>query len=213
MLFRSIITHNYEEAQKYCDTICFLEDGRVVDGKNFEGAKQAQTKLQTSSGKIKLIKGLAEEGLDEIEQKLITENRAQRMQRSLRLSKGPAIGFIPTDRKYTGSNPNLTIEQMLTSALDIPENQKPDAARKMIAASGVNIQPQEKCSCLSGGMLQKLMIEREFYQNPKSLILCNPLQGLDAKTCEKTCERIQKAAREGAEVLILSYGEFPMEEV
>ena len=204
-----IITHNYDEAKKYCDTIDYLEDGVLVQEKTLEQVRPFdRDRSSGSTGKITLIKGLAEDGLDDMEKKLIAENR---IPGSLRHSKGPSTGFIPTDRKYTGSNPNLTIEQMLTAALDIPENQKPDVARKMIEASGVNILPHEKCSCLSGGMLQKLMIEREFYQNPKSLILCNPLQGLDVKTCQKTCERIQEAAQNGATVLILSYGAFPSE--
>ena len=217
-----VITHNYDEAKKYCDTVDYLEDGVLVLKKELDQVQPFESLRDRRSGnteKIKLITGLPQNKLDEMEKKLIAERRSHRTKRthstkrSLSLSKGPSIGFIPTDRKYTGSNPNLTIEQMLTAALDIPENQKPDVARKMIEASGVNIQPQEKCSCLSGGMLQKLMIEREFYNNPKSLILCNPLQGLDVKTCRKTCERIQKAAQEGADVLVLSYGEFPLEEV
>ena len=212
-----VITHNYEEAKKYCDTVDYLEDGVLVLKKELDQVRPFESLRESFAsrtqqvffenlhkdrikGKIKIIKRLAQDRLDEMEKKLLAE-------------KGPSTGFIPTDRKYTGSNPNLTIEQMLTAALDIPENQKPDVARKMIEASGVNIQPNEKCLCLSGGMLQKLMLEREFYQNPKSLILCNPLQGLDVKTCRKTCERIQKAAQEGADVLVLSYGEFPLEEV
>ena len=203
-----VITHNYEEARNYCDTVDYLEDGVLVLKKELDQVQPfpprslslSKGAISSNSGSIKLITGLPQNKLDEMEKKLLAE-------------KGPSTGFIPTDRKYTGSNPNLTIEQMLTAALDIPEYQKPDVARKMIEASGVNIQPQEKCSCLSGGMLQKLMIEREFYQNPKSLILCNPLQGLDVKTCRKTCERIQKAAQEGADVLVLSYGAFPLEEV
>ena len=196
-----IITHNYDEAKKYCDTVDYLEDGILVRPFPPRSLSLSKGAISSNSGSIKLITGLAQNKLDEMEKKLILENRTR------------DVGIIPTDRKYTGSNPNLTIEQMLTAALDIPENQKPLVARKMIEASGVNIQPNEKCSCLSGGMLQRLMIEREFYNNPKSLILCNPLQGLDVKTCRKTCERIQKAAQEGADVLVLSYGAFPPEEV
>ena len=196
-----VITHNYDEAKKYCDTVDYLEDGILVRPFPPRSLSLSKGAISSNSGSIKLITGLAQNKLDEMEKKLILENRTR------------DVGIIPTDRKYTGSNPNLTIEQMLTAALDIPENQKPLVARKMIEASGVNIQPNEKCSCLSGGMLQKLMLEREFYNNPKSLILCNPLQGLDVKNCRKTCERIQKAAQEGADVLVLSYGAFPLEEV
>jgi len=223
-----IITHNYDEAQKYCDTIDFLEDGRLV--KDYaplehtlsveELNKQKQTAsdsedfnimgITVQKGKITLVRGLAEDGLDQLEKKLIGL-------RALRQAQGPQwlndkkLGIIPTDRKFTGSNPNLTIEQMLTSALKIPESQKADLALQMIKNSGVNIEAWEKCFCLSGGMLQKLMLEREFYDNPDFLILCNPLQGLDVETCKKICLRIHKAAQNGAYILILSYGAFPSE--
>ena len=95
---------------------------------------------------------------------------------------------------------------MLTSALDIPENQKLQAALDMINNAGVNITPSEKCKNLSGGMLQKLIFERELYKNPSFLLLCNPLQGLDTLTCNKTIERIKKTAQNGACVLVLSNG-------
>ena len=144
-----IITHNYDEAQKYCDTIDFLEDGKVIkDYKPLEhtlSVEELNNQKQVArnsedfnimgicvqKGKITLVKGLAEDGLDEFERKLIGL-------RALRQAQGPQglndkkLGIIPTDRKFTGSNPNLTIEQMLTAALEIPENQKPDIALQMI---------------------------------------------------------------------------------
>lgn len=197
-----IITHNYDEAEKYCDTIDYLEEGKLL--KDYSPINNQQAKVHDNTGgRITLIKGLAEDGLDTLEKSLI------QMRSNHEFSFKTAL--IPTDRKFTGSSPNLTIEQMLTSALDIPESQKPAAALKMIKSSGVDITPQEKCSSLSGGMLQKLMFERELYGNPELLILCNPLQGLDVNTCQKTCERIQKAAQNGAYILVLSYGAWPSE--
>ena len=211
-----IITHNYDEAENWCDTVDFLEDGCLVQKKQLEkitlettgaaktengqGLELPDLNIKLQKGKITLIQALAQEGLDELERKLTERNR-------LPLS----AALIPTDRKYKGSNPNLTVLQMLTAALDIPLKQKPDAALKMITAAGVNITPQEKCKNLSGGMLQKLLFERELYNNPKLLILCNPLQGLDAATCSRTCTRIRQAADNGAYVLVLSYGAFPSE--
>ena len=203
-----IITHNYDEAEKYCDTVDYIKDGKIVPADkpfdklgNHEPLENSMSK--NNNGRITLIKGLAEDGLDTLEKSLI------QMRSNHEFSFKTAL--IPTDRKFTGSSPNLTIEQMLTSALDIPENQKPAAALQMINSSGVDITPQEKCSSLSGGMLQKLMFERELYGNPELLILCNPLQGLDVNTCQRTCERIQKAAQNGAYVLVLSYGAWPSE--
>ena len=203
-----IITHNYDEAEKYCDTVDYIKDGKIVPADkpfdklgDYEPLGNPMSK--GNNGRITLIKGLAEDGLDTLEKSLI--NMRSHHEFAFKTA------LIPTDRKFTGSFPNLTIEQMLTSALDIPENQKPAAALQMINSSGVDITPQEKCSSLSGGMLQKLMFERELYGNPELLILCNPLQGLDVNTCQKTCERIQKAAQNGAYVLVLSYGAWPSE--
>lgn len=235
-----IITHNYDEATRYCQTIDYLEDGRVRELEQLEqftALRQAQEpqkldqgpqrlyqggKLEhgpqkvfsyrgqefyLAKGEITLIKGLALDGLDEMEEELLSLRQVQGPQKLAQ----EAIAFIPTDRKFTGSDPRLSIEQMLTSALDIPENLKRAAALQMIRLSGVDIEPDEKCSCLSGGMLQKLMFEREFYNNPELLILCNPLQGLDVQSCQTICKRLRTAAREGAYVLVLSYGAFPSE--
>ena len=203
-----IITHNYDEAEKYCDTVDYIKDGKIVPAGNpfdklGDHEPLGKPMSKDNNGRITLIKGLAEDGLDTLEKSLI--NMRSRHEFAFKTA------LIPTDRKFTGSSPNLTIEQMLTSALDIPESQKPAAALQMINSSGVDITPQEKCSSLSGGMLQKLMFERELYGNPELLILCNPLQGLDVNTCQKTCERIQKAAQNGAYVLVLSYGAWPSE--
>ena len=226
-----VITHNFDEAENYCDTIDFLDDGRLAEKKQLPSlsvsykSEDMTTKevlsfrdistihdrrqnriplfdvsFDVAKGAITLIKGLAEDGLDTLEE-VVTERALRKPRQN--------IGIIPTNRKYIGSNPNLTVEQMLTTALTIPEKEKPAAALEMIKNSGVDIQPHEKCSCLSGGMLQKLMFERELYNEPQYLILCNPLQGLDTATCTRTCTRIKDAAQRGAYVLILSYGAFP----
>ena len=200
-----VITHNFDEAENYCDTVDFLEEGRLAQKKELPALKVTYElkAAPDSKGTITLVKDLAEDELDKLEKKYIRD--------TLRQHKRGNTGIIPTDRKYTGSNPDLTVEQMLTAALKIPEKEKPAVALQMIKNSGVNIEPKEKCSCLSGGMLQKLMFERELYGEPASLILCNPFQGLDTQTCVRTCARIKQAAENGASVLILSHGK--LEEV
>lgn len=224
-----IITHNYQEAQKYCRTIHFLEDGKVFPfdpsknqlpdlnlNKSRASKKQKEEifnlcinnfSFEIQKGKITLIKGLAQDGLEELEKNLIAMRALKKFPQPL----NSTCGLIPTDRKFTASNPNLSIEQMLTAGLKIEEKQKTAAASQMISSSGVNINAEEKCSCLSGGMLQKLILEREFFSKPDFLILCNPLQGLDVETCQKICERIRNAAQQGVWVLVLSYGAFPSE--
>lgn len=187
-----LITHNMDEAEKYCDTIDFLEEGKLAPKKPLP-----KLNAKNRNDKITLIQDLTDDGQATLEKKLINW---------IVSSDRKSCAIIPTNRKYTASNPNLTVLQMLTSALDIPENQKLQAALEMINNAGVNITPSEKCKNLSGGMLQKLIFERELYKNPSFLLLCNPLQGLDTLTCNKTIERIKKTAQNGACVLVLANG-------
>ena len=187
-----LITHNMDEAEKYCDTIDFLEEGKLAPKKPLP-----KLNAKNRNDKITLIQDLTDDGQATLEKKLINW---------IVSSDRKSCAIIPTNRKYTASNPNLTVLQMLTSALDIPENQKLQAALDMINNAGVNITPSEKCKNLSGGMLQKLIFERELYNNPSFLLLCNPLQGLDTLTCNKTIERIKKTAQNGACVLVLANG-------
>lgn len=187
-----LITHNMDEAEKYCDTIDFLEEGKLAPKKPLP-----KLNAKNRNDKITLIQDLTDDGQATLEKKLINW---------IVSSDRKSCAIIPTNRKYTASNPNLTVLQMLTSALDIPENQKLQAALDMINNAGVNITPSEKCKNLSGGMLQKLIFERELYKNPSFLLLCNPLQGLDTLTCNKTIERIKKTAQNGACVLVLANG-------
>ena len=217
-----IITHNYKEAVDCCDTVDFLEDGHLVPKKELpllvEKKYLAEQKaglpqdnlldFRLENGKITLIQGLAEDGLTALE-KIVTGMEKNQQAWWKRFGRRSQVAIIPTDKKYTGSNPNLTIMQMLTAALEMPEKEKAAAALKMIKASGVNITPYEKCKNLSGGMLQKLLFERELFNDPELLILCNPLQGLDYNTSQKTYRRIKEAALKGSRILVLSYGAFP----
>ena len=82
---------------------------------------------------------------------------------------------------------------------------------KIIEKSKINISKEEKASALSGGMLQRLLINRELAGNPELLILCNPLQGLDKASCINIKNKLEKLAAENTAILILSNSEFPEE--
>ena len=78
------------------------------------------------------------------------------------------------------------------------------SVEKIIKAAKVNITPNEKVRNLSGGMLQRLILNRELYDTPDLIILCHPLQGLDFNSSNETCDIIEKAASNGAMVLVIS---------
>lgn len=116
--------------------------------------------------------------------------------------------IVPSDKTFRGSNPNLTVQEMLGVYRKSKEQIK--NAKKLIELAKVNIQPEEKCSSLSGGMLQRLVLERELSTDPKMVILCNPMHGLDIKSQSNLAKTITSLAKKGKAVLIVGAADFPM---
>lgn len=264
-----IITHSISEAQEYCDTISFIEDGIIKPdfipaeftvkthttsdtffSKNINHSNRIQFNHVTckpavqpgitdvsfsAKGKeITLIKGQSEDGLLTLENIITGMNTASAegiittlneegrilyscdlkhnrfTTRDLRKHSGFKTGIIPTDKKFRGSNPELKIETLLSR--DEPDTSKSKAfARTIIELSQIDIQINEKTSALSGGMLQRLIYNREICTNPQLLILAQPLQGLDSNAVSKISYNIRKLADKGTIVIILSSTDFPEE--
>ncbi len=184
--------------------------------------------LTVKYGEITAVSGLKEAALDTLEDlctgienayskgkalfygtdgscKNISISKGQLTSRFLR-KNGCAI--ISSDRTFRASNPKLTVEQMLTSF----DGRKNTAAlaQKLIDETQVNITPEDLCSSLSGGMQQRLIITREFSTDPKLLILCNPMQGLDVESQGKLAAKINAQAQKGKAVLIIGSADFPL---
>ena len=187
--------------------------------------------FSVAQGDIVFIQGLPEDGLQTLEN-LITgynlkfrkgsisifdneieiyntnlksqEYSIRHLRKGLSLKNGKSINFgiLPTDKKFRASDPKISIKQMLTL------NRPFINSLEMIKISNINITEKEKAANLSGGMLQRLLLNRELFNNPEVLILCNPMQGLDIEACELTCNKIKTAAENGAMVIILSTSDF-----
>lgn len=185
-------------------------------------------------GEITLISGLAEDGRETLEDAIcgmscakqegfleITDHSRHFSFRikngnftRRQLEKSPfTFGIIPSNKTFRGSNPNLTILQLLSSfnkrgsAACWSDNR--EKAEELIKKAGVNITYNDKADVLSGGMLQRLMLERELGKNPDILILCEPVQGLDSENVNKLCTRIKQISQEGKIIIVLSSSEFP----
>ena len=180
--------------------------------------------LCVESGKITLVKGYAEQGLSLLEDIIcamntfsckgsltITKNGESKTYnlskkfrtRHLRYKTGLKIGIIPTNKKYRASNPELFIYEMLNF------KQNCVSPKQIIEKSKIDILETEKAAALSGGMLQRLLINRELAQNPEVLILCNPLQGLDKQSVSNVIKKIKQLYKDGCAILVLSYSDFP----
>ncbi|QTQ12223.1 ATP-binding cassette domain-containing protein [Treponema parvum] len=125
----------------------------------------------------------------------------------LRGKKYATCAMIPSDRVFRASNPELTVEQILT--VYYKGNNPVQYADSLIKKANVFISPTEKAVNLSGGMLQRLILAREMEQNPEFLILCEPLQGLDSHSASAMCDKLFKYAEDGKCVIVLSTQDFP----
>ena len=119
-------------------------------------------------------------------------------------------GIVPFNRTFRASNPALTVEQILTVYLKHEDKIDSAAyAQQLIARAGIHIGIEEKASALSGGMLQRLIIEREIDAFKKLLILSEPERGLDVNATAALTRRLQRAADEGTGILLfVSSGTF-----
>lgn len=191
-----------------------------------DGFKIQNLNFECIGGQVSVIKGNNEDGLLTLEKVLIagdlspisgtieitneTAERKINLERKkvtpfiLRNTLDVKISIVPTDRTYTASNPELTVKEVLTEGL----NKEPDFCRKLIERAEVNINEDEKTSNLSGGMLQRLIIERELEKEPDFLICCHPMQGLAPEICCKIEKRIRQIACKGTAVLVLTAGDF-----
>ena len=183
------------------------------------------------SGGITLIEGLPESGLGTLENvvtgmenapatglcRIKTEGRTLCVDLKsgkwtphfLRAEAKLRTAIIPSDRTFRASNPSLSIEQLLCAMYG--GKSANEYAMRLIEKAKVSIRVDEKASALSGGMLQRLIIAREFENEPNVIIACEPLQGLDDKSVERTQRLLSDFAQRGAVVIVLSSSEFPNE--
>ena len=287
-----LITHNLQEATKYCDTISVLEDGKIVESQQYlnklEMINKSELEAAQNRGSVKtsddekahpslslelknvtsrpsdkpalfdinfyvrqkeivLIQGLPEDGTSTLEDLLTgfqphhTEGEivfsdnadviyscnlktrkftTKTLRHSIILKNGKSLktGIIPTNRKSRGAAAEISISDMILTGHEktatkkdklIVQNKAANTHEKstvqaIIEAAKINITPTEKVRNLSGGMLQRLILNRELYETPDLLILCHPLQGLDFHSSNETCDIIEKAAESGAMVLVIS---------
>ncbi len=197
-----IITHSFKEAVEKSDEVVLLKEGIVLE-------KTPASQITETDIKHKLFgltKTVAQP--DFIEEKDITEEEVLEMRRKLAVTS-PAmtvsqkVGYIPSDKTFRASNPNLTIFQLCTAYHTmLKQNVLEKYSKELLRKAEVNIQLYEKASCLSGGMLQRLILEREIAESPDELYLFAPTHGLDVEATERLYSRLEALAKNGTKVII-----------
>jgi len=118
------------------------------------------------------------------------------------------LACVPSNRTWRGSNPELAIGHMLC-AYRMPrfissKNEAEVFAKKILEDERINAPLSRKTSTLSGGQLQRLVLDRELAEKPSVLVLSEPEWGLDIKSAAALRVKLTQAAQEGTAVLVLT---------
>lgn len=118
------------------------------------------------------------------------------------------IALVPSNRSFRGSNPNLTILELLNAhqyqSIMVHTKENIQFALRILLDENINASLRRKTSTLSGGQLQRLVLARELARKPKVLILSEPEWGLDIQSAAHLRQKLLKAAESGCAVLILT---------
>ena len=187
-----IITHSFKEAIEKTDEVVLLKDGSILEKTSAKTITEAYIKEKLFG----LTKTITKP--DFINETDVSENEVLELRK-----KKSGTGYIPSDRTFRASNPALTVLQLCTVYhTDKKQTELEQYAQRLLQKADVNIKLNEKALCLSGGMLQRLILERELAENPKELYLFDPTHGLDAEATERLYSRLQGLAKSGVNIII-----------
>lgn len=121
------------------------------------------------------------------------------------------VGYVPGDRINEGAISQLSV-RMNISVATIPrrgpfidtalETTRVETARKTFAIKAKTI--DARCSTLSGGNLQKVVIAKCLHTSPRVLLLDNPTRGIDVGARSEIYALIKRLAEEERTAIVLS---------
>ena len=125
------------------------------------------------------------------------------------------VAHVPEDRLGTGLAPSLSVtsnvgiktyrSRSLSRGPLLPLRRMREAALGIIRRYDVKTPgPETPVRNLSGGNLQKLVLGREFADDPLVLVVAQPTRGLDVGAIETVHSYLRDAAAKGVAILLLS---------
>ena len=125
------------------------------------------------------------------------------------------VSHVPEDRLHTGVAPSLSIASnvVLKSYRGSTVTRGPllrlkairEHAARLIARYDVRGGgPELPARQLSGGNLQKVVLAREFTEQPRAFVVASPTRGLDVSAIETVHKYLREAASGGVGVLLIS---------
>ncbi len=178
--------------------------------------KLSDLNLSAKSGEITGILGIKNQGLEVLEDILVGLVKAPKGEilfngKALKKLSRKDWGYIPSKRIQRGIAPNQNILVNIVSRIRYFLYENIFYSKKNLESwhnkSQLDLEKplNEKVLALSGGMLQKLIFNRELDNpNPKLIICSEPYFGLDQKVQFELFKRLKTLAKNGCTIIMLS---------
>jgi ribose transport system ATP-binding protein len=123
------------------------------------------------------------------------------------------MALVPANRLRDGIAPNRTVEENVAGPIlkqyvrtgRISRSRLREAVREMIRTCDVRPDdPERRMSTLSGGNQQKAVLAKWLQTKPAVLLMHEPTQGVDVGARKQIYSLINRAAQEGAGVIVAS---------
>lgn len=226
------------ENTAFQESSCFLGESAVqVDSKeklvfaveNLYAYESPLSKIEDLSfsvkkGEITCVKGQWETGLSLLEDvvsgmkgfskgkiyfagKTFTKDSKPKFDTRLLRKKGTSI--IPSDKINRGSPNSLEVKDLFLGENSIKLKSVSDFIKK----AKIDAKPSTKVKSLSGGMLQRLILQRELSFGGDFMIFSNPTNGLDFAGIDELVFTLEKLKKEGKAILVLSVDDVQIEKI
>jgi simple sugar transport system ATP-binding protein len=213
-----------DHARQLADVRVLEVDGLTVTGDRGEIAVH-DVSFAIREGEIVGVAGVAGNGQRELAEALsgMRDIRAGSVQIAGRRLRGgdpreailAGVAHVPEDRLGTGLAPSLSVTSnvVIKTYRSRPLSRGPLLALRRMRETAVGIierydvkapGPGTPVRNLSGGNLQKLILGREFADDPLVLVVAQPTRGLDVGAIETVHSYLRDAAAKGVAILLMS---------
>lgn len=117
------------------------------------------------------------------------------------------VAVIPSDRYIRGSHPSLSVFETLVSPYSAGfvfyKKKLQQTITSLLTEARIEASLERNTAGLSGGQLQRSIVQRELSRNPEVMILVTPEQGLDTETQQELQNHLRQKAESGMTILVL----------